>query len=184
MVDRSDAEADASVAPLLRGDVSWLLSRVWLGFGDARAAALEPLGITVREHVVITALEGFDGTQFDLASRIRLDKSVLTTTIDSLEQKGLVVRIPDPSDRRAKRPQLTADGRRLSSSAGAAARLVQEQLLALIPAESREHFVSALQEFAFGAFATGMSFEKVTTPRERSAQNRPHVRAVGSEPKV
>jgi DNA-binding MarR family transcriptional regulator len=182
MVDRSDAKTDASVAPVLRGDVSWLLSRVWLGFGDARAAALEPLGITVREHVVITALEGFDGTQFDLAARIRLDKSVLTTTIDSLEQKGLVVRTPDPSDRRAKRPRLTEAGRRLSSSADRAALEVQEQLLALIPVASREHFVSALQQFAFGAFATGMSFENLTTPRERTAQGRPRSHSVDPAP--
>jgi MarR family transcriptional regulator, organic hydroperoxide resistance regulator len=172
MVDTPNTDGAAEVAASLRGDVSWLLSRVWLGFGDARAAALEPLGITVREHVVMTALEGFDGTQLDLASRIRLDKSVLTTTIDSLEQKGLVVRTPDPSDRRAKRPRLTAKGRQLAISADSAAVEVQEQLLGLIPASSRSHFVSALQQLAFGAFATGMSFEHLTTPRERQSPGR------------
>jgi DNA-binding MarR family transcriptional regulator len=182
MVDRSEAKADASVAPVLRDDVSWLLSRVWLGFGDARAAALEPLGITVREHVVMTALADFDGTQFDLATRIRLDKSVLTTTIDSLERKGHVVRTPDPSDRRAKRPQLTATGRRLLSSADSAALDVQERLLGLIPAASRAHFVSALQQFAFGAFATGMSFDHLTTPHERTAKSRPRARAADPQP--
>jgi DNA-binding MarR family transcriptional regulator len=181
MVDVPVADETAPVAPSLRGDVSWLLSRVWLGFGDARAAALEPFGITVREHVVMTALDGFDGTQLELASRIRLDKSVLTTTIDSLERKGLVVRVPDRHDRRAKRPELTAEGRRLSSSVDRAALEVQNQLISLIPEASRGHFVSALQVLAFGAFATDMSFAHLTTPRERAVPVRPNARTIGPD---
>jgi DNA-binding MarR family transcriptional regulator len=142
----------------LEDDVNWLLNRVWLGFGEARSNALAPLGLTVREHVLMTVLATTDATQLELSAIIRMDKSVLTTTIDGLEKRGLVRRQPDARDRRAKRPELTAAGKKLCAQADAASREVQERLLERVPASVRAEFVAALRDFTFGPFATTLSY--------------------------
>jgi len=56
-------------------------------------------------------------TQLELSALVKIDKSVISATLDSLEAKGLVVRAPDPRDRRARRPTLTARGRKLCQRA-------------------------------------------------------------------
>lgn len=46
----------------------------------------------------------------DLAYKVVLSRSGLTTLVDRLEEKGLVRRIPDPDDRRSTRVALTEPG--------------------------------------------------------------------------
>lgn len=46
----------------------------------------------------------------DLAERVVLSKSGLTTLVDRLEDRGLVRRLPDPADRRATRIVITDAG--------------------------------------------------------------------------
>jgi DNA-binding MarR family transcriptional regulator len=153
------ADVVASVARHpLADDVNWLLNRVWLGFGEARSKALESLGLTVREHVLMHVLENVDGTQLELAAVIRMDKSVLTTTVDGLERRGLVRRVPDARDRRAKRPELTEAGAALCRQADRVSAGVQDDLLAGLGAAEREAFVGVLTTFAFGPFAGTQSF--------------------------
>ncbi|MFI6284592.1 MarR family winged helix-turn-helix transcriptional regulator [Streptomyces sp. NPDC051018] len=45
-----------------------------------------------------------------LADRLQCDASTATSMIDRLEKRGLVRRVPHPTDRRAKVIQLTAEG--------------------------------------------------------------------------
>ncbi len=49
----------------------------------------------------------------DLAERMYCDKSNVTGLVDGLERHGLVIRQPDPHDRRIKQLVFTAAGRRL-----------------------------------------------------------------------
>jgi DNA-binding MarR family transcriptional regulator len=146
-------------SPLSR-DIDWLLNRVWLGFGEGRAKALEPLGLAVREHLVMKVLTSVDATQLELAAIIHMDKSVLTTTIDSLEAKGYVRRRADPTDRRAKRPQLTPAGKTACTKADSATAKAQEQLLELVPAKFRTELVEVLRNLALGPFASAVSFSQ------------------------
>src|SRR5882757_4606140 len=107
-----DARMEGSEHPL-HGDVNWLLNRAWLGFGQSKSAALEATGVTLKEHFVMVALMSSPMTQLELSTLVKIDKSVISATLDSLEAKGLVVRAPDPRDRRARRPTLTARGRKI-----------------------------------------------------------------------
>jgi len=36
----------------LHGDVNWLLNRAWLGFGLRKTAALETVGVNIKEHFI------------------------------------------------------------------------------------------------------------------------------------
>ena len=68
-----------------------------------------------------------DGLQMtELARRAHLSKQTLTTLVPSLETTGLVMRTPDPADRRAQRVYLTPRGREL--------RPVAEQVLGALDA--------------------------------------------------
>ncbi|HEX4443888.1 MAG TPA: MarR family transcriptional regulator [Galbitalea sp.] len=153
---------DESVAPQhpLASDLDWLLNRVWLGFGEARALALAPLGLTVREHVLLSVLSRTDVSQLELGALARVDKSVLTTTIDALEEKGLVTREADPNDRRVRRPSLTAAGTRKVAAANIAAAAAQSELLEHVPADIRERFIDAVRDLALGPFASSVLFSQ------------------------
>lgn len=61
-------------------------------------------------HVFEGGDEGIRMT--DLAREIVLSKAGLTSLVDRLQQRGLVQRVPDPTDRRVMRITLTHDGER------------------------------------------------------------------------
>lgn len=66
-----------------------------LGLGHAQ-------GITLHH---ICRQDGID--QLTLLSKVRLDKSSLTSQLNKLEENGYITREPDPADRRAKRIVIT-----------------------------------------------------------------------------
>jgi DNA-binding MarR family transcriptional regulator len=148
---------EGSAHPLY-GDVNWLLNRTWLGFGQRKAAALEAVGITVKEHLVMAALMSSPMTQLELSALVKLDKSVITGTLDAMEAKGLVVREPAPRDRRVRRPTLTSNGRRTCRRATAAVEAIEQDFLELLEPQQREVFLSALRYYTFAEFSDAPGF--------------------------
>jgi DNA-binding MarR family transcriptional regulator len=144
----------------LHGDVNWLLNRAWLGFGQRKEAALEKVGVTIKEHFVMVALTSSPMTQLELSALVKIDKSVITATLDSLEAKGLVVRTPDPRDRRVRRPTLTSRGRKVCQRATAVAYQAEQDLLDLLDPKQRDMFVDALRYYTFGEFANAPEFTR------------------------
>jgi DNA-binding MarR family transcriptional regulator len=51
----------------------------------------------------------------ELARRARMTKQGMMLTVDDLEERGYVRRVPDPNDARAKLVRLTAHGRRCAA---------------------------------------------------------------------
>ena len=74
--------------------------------------ACEPLGITYLECMVLASLFREEGaSQEVLADALSLDKALVTRTARTLEQKNLIRREGDPSDRRVKRLYLEESAR-------------------------------------------------------------------------
>ena len=144
----------------LHGDVNWLLNRAWLGFGQSKSAALEATGVTLKEHFVMVALMSSPMTQLELSTLVKIDKSVISATLDSLETKGLVVRTPDPRDRRARRPTLTALGRKLCQRATTATQKAEQDLLGHVDPTQRQAFLDVLRHYAFSAFVDAPGFTR------------------------
>ncbi|MEV0474143.1 MarR family winged helix-turn-helix transcriptional regulator [Streptomyces prunicolor] len=144
----------------LYGDVNWLLNRAWLGFGDRKAAALEAVGVNIKEHFVMVALMTTPMAQLELSALVKIDKSVITATVDSLEAKGLVVREPDPRDRRVRRPTLTPLGRKVCQRATAATEKVEQELLDHFDPTQRDVFLEVLRHYAFDEFADAPEFTR------------------------
>ena len=69
---------------------------------------MKPLGLTRSQWWVLNRLYFLEGTwQSELASELDIEKATLGRLLDRLEEKGWVVRKPDPDDRRAKQVFLT-----------------------------------------------------------------------------
>jgi DNA-binding MarR family transcriptional regulator len=98
-------------------EVSLLLlemaSRLQQNFA-ARAAEFDLSGPQVK---VLLALQlGESIPMRALAGRLHYDSSNLTGLVDQLEERGAVVRLPDPGDRRVKAIAITEDGLRLRAA--------------------------------------------------------------------
>ncbi len=127
-------------------DVVVLLARASGAALRTANAALEPLGLRARHYAALTiAAESGGVAQRQIGALLGLDPSAVVTLVDDLEGRGLVQRLPDPDDRRARLVTATADGIRLLERAGDVAREVRQAALgALSPAE-RETFVALLR---------------------------------------
>ena len=71
-------------------------------------AELAPHGVTPGQYAVLRCLWDENGlTARKLAERLCLDGSTITGLLDRMEQRGLIVKLVDPKDRRALRVMLT-----------------------------------------------------------------------------
>ncbi|MEV7683738.1 MarR family winged helix-turn-helix transcriptional regulator [Streptomyces sp. NPDC088341] len=144
----------------LNGDVNWLLNRAWLGFGERKTAALEAVGVNIKEHFVMVALTTTPMAQLELSALVKIDKSVITATLDSLEAKGLVVRVRDLRDRRVRRPTLTPRGREICLRASEATEKVERELLERLDPGQRDVFLEVLRVYAFDEFVDTPEFSR------------------------
>ncbi|MDY0958521.1 MarR family winged helix-turn-helix transcriptional regulator [Sphingomonas sp. CFBP8993] len=75
---------------------------------------------------------------FDLAPR------TVTQAIDTMERDALVVRVPDPADRRAKRLDITDKGRQVLHQTEPLRRELVEQAFSLLSDDDTMHFARIL----------------------------------------
>jgi DNA-binding MarR family transcriptional regulator len=95
---------------------------------------------------VLASAEGM--TQRALAERLGMFPSRAVALIDEMEGRGLVVRDPDPSDRRSHSLRLTDKGRRALADIGQVAREHQDALLAALDPGERERLAQLLLKVA------------------------------------
>ena len=101
----SDLRVDAELAARLRLSVMRLARRLrWQAEGEVTASQLSALSSLDRAAAL---------TLGELSSAERVKPPTMTRIVASLEELGLVARIPDPKDRRVCRVGLTDAGRRL-----------------------------------------------------------------------
>ena len=125
------AGGDAGPAPAdLFDDVSFLLARANALSLAAGNAALGADGLRVRSYSVLAlAAGGRRPSQRELAELLRLDPSQVVALVDDLQSRGLVIRRPDPSDRRANVVIATDEGRAVYAAAAASVGEAQNALL-------------------------------------------------------
>lgn len=76
------------------------------------------------------------------------DPNTVAALIDRMERLGLVMRAPDPKDRRARRVQLKPLGRKRFSALRRIALELQNEVLEVLPAEAQELFLEQLERVA------------------------------------
>ncbi|EYT82950.1 MULTISPECIES: MarR family winged helix-turn-helix transcriptional regulator [unclassified Streptomyces] len=138
------AEAEAPLAEI-RSLPSWLLGRAAARGRALVAEALAAEGLKMWHHVVLSAVRDLAPVaQADLGRGVGLDPKDLVGVLNDLQAAGLVLREPDPADRRKNAVSLTAEGNRLLTRCERAARAANDTLLAPLSPADRERFMELL----------------------------------------
>ncbi|MEV5102158.1 MarR family winged helix-turn-helix transcriptional regulator [Streptomyces massasporeus] len=131
--------------PAIRSLPSWLLGRAAARGRALVAEALAGEDMRMWHHVVLSAVRDLAPVaQADLGRGVRLDPKDLVGVLNDLQSAGLVVREPDPKDRRKNAVSLTERGARLLKRCEQAAREANDELLAPLSAAEREQFTAML----------------------------------------
>ncbi|MGA5898488.1 MarR family winged helix-turn-helix transcriptional regulator [Streptomyces venetus] len=135
--------------PAIRSLPSWLLGRAAARGRALVAEALAEQDMRMWHHVVLSAVRDLGPVaQADLGRGVRLDPKDLVGVLNDLQSAGLVVREPDPRDRRKNAVSLTAEGARLLKRCEKAARAANDELLAPLSAAEREQFTGMLRRIS------------------------------------
>ncbi|MFD7998600.1 MarR family winged helix-turn-helix transcriptional regulator [Streptomyces mirabilis] len=134
-------------APLsaIRSLPSWLLGRTAARGRALVAEALAAEGLKMWDHVVLSAVSDLGPVaQAELGRSIQLDPKDLVGVLNDLQGAGLVLREPDPRDRRKNAVSLTEEGARLLTRCERAAREANDALLSRLSEAEREQFMGLL----------------------------------------
>ncbi|MGW1883904.1 MarR family winged helix-turn-helix transcriptional regulator [Streptomyces sp. NPDC001970] len=127
---------------------------------------LEPVGITPAQSRLLRVVAHYDGPprMADLADRLEVVPRAVTTLVDGLEAGGRVRRVPDPTNRRVVRVELTETGRTTLRELRTARRAAAEDILAPLTADQRE---------VLGGLLTAL-VDGVPAPRCQATPAAPH----------
>ena len=115
----------------------------------AELPVLEENGLSMWGYSVLVALDrSAIRTQAALAEAIGADKTRIIAILDELQDKGLIERVADPEDRRARLLAITKDGRRVKEATQAAIQRGEERWLGTLSASDRATFLRILQELS------------------------------------
>jgi len=97
----------------------WQVSSMWQRKINA---GLKPFDLTHAQFVLLASMTWLASdnkplTQVDLASHAKMDVMMASNVLRTLEEKGLIVRNPHPTDTRAKSLAVTNKGRDLAGQA-------------------------------------------------------------------
>jgi DNA-binding MarR family transcriptional regulator len=110
----TQTRTDAGLATGLRISVSRLARRL----RAERAGGLEEIGLSDTQLAALAALERHTAmTPGELAEHEKVQPPSMTRVIAALEERGLVLRVPHPTDRRQVVLSVTQEGRSLVNRA-------------------------------------------------------------------
>lgn len=96
------------------GDLGWHLGMVLRGYQTRFEDAVDQMPAGIRGFQVLSAVVHKDPpNQQALGAHLAIDRTVLTYLLDTLVAAGVVERVPDPADRRARKIIATEDGRQI-----------------------------------------------------------------------
>jgi DNA-binding MarR family transcriptional regulator len=115
----------------------------------AELPVLEGHGLSMWGYSVLLALDrSAIRTQAALAEAIGADKTRIIAILDELQEKGLIERVADPEDRRARILAITKEGRRVKDAVQTAIQRGEERWLGTLSATDRAVFLRVLQELS------------------------------------
>lgn len=132
-----------------REDLAAMFARITRRLALAEQPLLDRRGLTMWEYIVLSHLARRPvETQLELARGIGYDKTRLIALLDRLQSQALIVREPDPADRRARNVRLTKAGARRQADAQRDIRAMEDEVLADLPSRERRALLAALPRLA------------------------------------
>ncbi|WP_212909796.1 MarR family winged helix-turn-helix transcriptional regulator [Streptomyces sp. TS71-3] len=133
----------------IRALPSWLLGRAAARGRGLVAEALARHDMKMWHHVVLAAVADLGPlAQAELGRTVSLDPKDMVGVLNDLQAAGLVVRRPDPADRRKNAVSLTPDGERRLEECTTAGKRANDELLAPLSAAEREQFLEMLRRIS------------------------------------
>ncbi|WP_030733332.1 MarR family winged helix-turn-helix transcriptional regulator [Streptomyces sp. NRRL S-237] len=124
---------------------SWLVGRVAARGRELVAAALAAEGLKLMHHAVLAATAEYGPVaQADLGRRLAVDPKDMVGMLNHLQEAGLVLRTPDPDDRRKNAVTVTPEGTAALARCAALAEAANAEFLAPLDPPEREHLLALL----------------------------------------
>ncbi|QKV19931.1 MarR family winged helix-turn-helix transcriptional regulator [Oricola thermophila] len=112
-----------------------------------RRFAAAGLGITPGEARALLYIAAQEGErQARIAERMGIEPMTACAYVDKLEKRGLIARLPDPQDRRAKQVVTTDAAKPLVDALITETAVLREQILAGLSATDRDIVMKALRQ--------------------------------------
>lgn len=125
----------------------YLLGRARLKLAKTLDIQMAPLGITHQQGAILMMLwNGQCQTAADLSREMYIDSASMTRTLDRLQKRGLVERLPSEQDRRVVKLSLTAAGSALAATLPANYVEVLNRYFARFSKEETETFKQLLRK--------------------------------------
>ncbi len=129
--------------------VAFLLAQVGARAAQLFASMLGPLDLTPPDAGILRLLHHSPGiSQQELAGKLNMHASRLVAVIDSMEQRGLVMRRANPDDRRIYALHLSEAGREAVAAIGLVARAHEDAVCAALDPAERHRLSQLLQKIA------------------------------------
>ncbi len=124
---------------------------------EIRSRLRETFGVTLPRFDLMAQLERYpDGLRMgELSRRLMVTGGNVTGITDLLEKEGLVLRVPDPHDRRAYAVKLTDAGRAAFADMAVVHERWIDELLQDIPSADKASLIELLSKLKHGLDATG-----------------------------
>jgi DNA-binding MarR family transcriptional regulator len=136
----------------LEDDLGWMLGVLFRAYVKAADHVMEDVPGGPRGYQVLTAaVHDPARNQGAITKDLGVDRTVLTYLIDDLERAGLVLRRPDPADRRSRLVVATDHGREVWRQRQQALRHVEAHLLGSLAPTDGETLRGLLREAACAA---------------------------------
>ena len=127
----------------------FLLSKLGFAASQSFAATLEPLGLEPRHFAVLNYIALAEGhSQQQLGSVLDIPASRMVAIVDELEDRDIVERRANPTDRRARALYLTPAGKALLRKARTAVRANETKFCATLAPGIREQLIELLTPLA------------------------------------
>jgi len=126
-----------------------LLRRAWYGLNQAFRRRIAHLGLTPDQFTALRTVLEHDGvSQRQLAVLMSSDPNTVASLVERMEKAGLIERQSQVQDRRANRVRLKTSGKLKYEQARRIAIALQGEILAALPPDEREGFLTNLDAIA------------------------------------
>jgi DNA-binding MarR family transcriptional regulator len=140
-VSYPDIILETKPARFMQTSLAHLLGTVAGVLRDSTIAGLADLGLTPRTVGVLEAIAAAGGggqsTQRALGEARGIDRTTMVAVLDQLERSALIVRSPQPQDRRAHRVTMSPRGVRVLAQARLAVEAAEDGVMAALSEEDR-----------------------------------------------